>query len=59
MSRETGSRSSAPKEDIPDEHYDPRIEFIVDVKGKIEKVKFLDLDLTEQVLFMLMNIFMF
>jgi len=59
MLRETRSWSSAPKEAILDESYDPRIEVIGNVKGKIEQVKLLDLDLMDQVLFPLMNIVVF
>jgi hypothetical protein len=56
MPRETGGLSSAPKEAIPDESCDPWVEIMDDVKGKVEQVKLLDLDLTDQVLFPQMNI---
>jgi hypothetical protein len=59
MQREIGGHSSTPKEEIPDEPYDPRIEIFKDVKGKIEKVNLLDLDLVEKVLFPKMNIDVF
>jgi hypothetical protein len=49
--RETEGQSSTPKEAIPDEPYDPRIEIFGDVKGRTEQVKLLDLDLMDQVLF--------
>jgi hypothetical protein len=48
-----------PKEEIPDEPYDPRVEVMGDVKGKAEQEKLLDLDLTDQVLFPQMNISVF
>jgi hypothetical protein len=56
MLREIGGRSSASKESIPDEPYDPRIKIFEDFKEKTEKVKFLDLDLVDQVLFPQMSI---
>jgi hypothetical protein len=45
-----------PKEAIPYEQYDPRIEVIGNVKGKIEQLKVLDLYLMDQVLFPQMEI---
>jgi hypothetical protein len=39
------------KEAVPDELCDPRVEIIGDLKGKIEHVKLLDLDLTDSALF--------
>jgi hypothetical protein len=59
MPRETGGRSSTTKEAILDEPYEPHIEIFGDVKGKTEKVKLLDLDLVDQVLFPKMNIDVF
>jgi hypothetical protein len=43
------------KEAVPDEPYDPRVEVVGDLKGKVEHVKLLDLDLTDSVLFPQMN----
>jgi hypothetical protein len=59
MPREIGGQSSAPKEAIPDESCDPQVEIMGDVKGKVEQVKLLDLDLMDQVLFLQMNISVF
>jgi hypothetical protein len=59
MTREAGGRSSSPKEAIPDEPYDPRIDIFRDVKGKTDQLKLMDLDLMDQVLFPQMNIVMF
>jgi hypothetical protein len=39
--------------------YDPRIKIFGDVKGKTKKVRLLDLDLMDQVLFPQMNIIVF
>jgi hypothetical protein len=39
------------KEAVPDEPYDPRVEIVGDLKGKVEHVKLLDLDLTDSALF--------
>jgi len=47
------------KDAVPDEPWDPRVEVVVDLKGKVEQVKLLDLDLTDQVLFPQMNIDVF
>jgi hypothetical protein len=49
--RSTTSRSSMSKEAVPDDPYDPRVEIVGDIKGKVENVKLLDLDLTDSVLF--------
>jgi hypothetical protein len=51
MPRETASRSTMTKEAVPDEICDPRVEIIGDLKGKVEQVKLLDLDLTDSTLF--------
>jgi hypothetical protein len=47
------------KYEVPYEPYDPRVEVVGDLKGKVEQVKLLDLDLTDQVLFPQMNIDIF
>jgi hypothetical protein len=39
------------KEEVPDEIFDPQVEIIGDLKGKVEHVKLLDLDLTDSTLF--------
>jgi hypothetical protein len=44
---------------VLDEPYDPRVEFMGDLKGKVEQVKLLTLDLVEPVLFPHMNIDIF
>ena len=44
------------KESVLDEPWDPRVEIVGDLKGKVEQVKFLDLDLIDQVMFPQMNI---
>jgi hypothetical protein len=59
MPRVEGGQSSTPKEEIPDEPYDPRVKVMGDVKGKAKQAKLLDLDLTDQVLFPQMNISVF
>jgi hypothetical protein len=46
MSRVTGSQSSVSKEAVPDELCDPWVEVVGHLKGKVEQVKLLDLDLT-------------
>jgi hypothetical protein len=47
------------KDAVPDEPCDPRVEVMGDLKGKVEHVKLLDLDLTDPVLFPQMNIDVF
>jgi hypothetical protein len=47
------------KDAVPDEPCDPRVEVMGDLKGKVEQVKLLDLDLTDPVLFPQMNIDVF
>jgi hypothetical protein len=59
MSRAIGSRTAMSKDAVPDEPYDPRVEVVGDLKGKVEQVKLLDLDLTNPVLFPQMNIDVF
>jgi hypothetical protein len=59
MSRATTSRSTMSKDVVPDEPCDPRVEVVGDLKGKVEHVKLLDLDLTDPVLFPQMNIDVF
>ena len=39
------------KEVVPDEPYNPRVKTIGDLRGKVEHVKLLDLDLTDSTLF--------
>jgi len=56
MPREIGGRSLAPKEAIPDDLCDPRVEIMGDVKGNVKQVKLLDLNLMDQVLFPQMKI---
>jgi hypothetical protein len=51
MPRATASQSAMSKEAVPDEPYDPRVEIVGDLKGKVEHVKLLDLDLTDSTLF--------
>jgi hypothetical protein len=41
---------------IPDEPYDPRVEIMGDLKGKVQKVKLPDLDLIDDVLFLCFHI---
>jgi hypothetical protein len=59
MPRATGIRSTMSKDAVPDEPCDPRVEVVGDLKGKVEQVKLLDLDLTDPVLFPQMNIDVF
>jgi hypothetical protein len=51
MPRATGSRSFISKDAVPNEPCDPWVEVVGDLKGKVEQVKLLDLDLKGQVLF--------
>jgi hypothetical protein len=57
MPRATGRRSVISKDAVLDEPCDPQVEIVGDLKGKVKKVKLLDLDLTNQVLFPQMNIY--
>jgi hypothetical protein len=59
MSRDTGSRSIMSNDAVPDDPSDLQVNIMGDCKGKVEKVKLLDLDLTDQVLFPQMNIDVF
>jgi hypothetical protein len=59
MTKSIGSRSPMSKDAVPDEPYDPQVEVMGDIKGKVEQVKLLDLDLTNQVLFHQMSIDIF
>jgi hypothetical protein len=59
ISRDTGRRSVVSKYAISDEPYDPRVEVMGDLKGKVEQVKLLDLDLIDHVFFPHMNIYVF
>jgi hypothetical protein len=59
MPRAIGSRSSVSKEAVPDESCDPWVEVVGDLKGKVEQVKVLGLDLIDLVLFSQMNIDVF
>jgi hypothetical protein len=51
MPRATGSQISMSKDAVPDEPYDPRVEVVGDLKGKVEQVKLLDLELIDPVFF--------
>jgi hypothetical protein len=59
MSRDTASQSAMAKEAVPEEPYDPWIEVVGDLKGKVEHVKLLDLDLIDSVLFPKMHTYVF
>jgi hypothetical protein len=58
VSRDIGSISFVSKDAVPDEPCDPWVAIMGDLKGKVEKVKLLDLDLdlNGKVLFPQMNI---
>jgi hypothetical protein len=56
MPRATGSRSAISKDAVPDEPCDPQVEVMGDLKGKVEQVKLLDLDIKNLVLFPQINI---
>ena len=47
------------KEAVPDEPYDPRFKVVDDLKGKVEHVKILDLELTDSILFPQMHTYVF
>jgi hypothetical protein len=47
------------KDVVRDDPYDPRVQVMVDLKGKVEHVKLLDLDLADRVLFPQMYIDVF
>jgi hypothetical protein len=51
MSRARGRRSAVSKDAVSDEPCDPRVVIMGDLKGKVEQVKLLNLDLTDEVLF--------
>jgi hypothetical protein len=51
MPRAIASRNTMTKEEVLDELCDPQVEIIGDLKGKIENVKLLDLDLMDSTLF--------
>jgi hypothetical protein len=51
MPRSIASQSTMTKEAIQNELYDPRVEIIGELKGKVEHVKLLNLDLTDSALF--------
>jgi hypothetical protein len=59
MLRATESRGTMSKEAVPDEPCDPQVEIAGDLKGKIEQVKLLDLDLTDSALFPQMHTYVF
>jgi hypothetical protein len=59
MPRDTTRQSDMSKDTIPYEPCDPRVEVMGDLKGKVEQVKILDLDLIDPVLFPHMNIDIF
>jgi len=47
------------KEAVPNEPCDPRVEIVGDLKGKVDNVNLLDLDLTDSALFPQMHIDVF
>ena len=51
MLRAIARQSAMAKEAVPDKTYDPRFEVVGNLKGKVEHVKCLDLELTDLVLF--------
>lgn len=51
MSRATGSWRAISKDAVLDDPCDPQVEVVGDLKGKVEQVNILNLDLTNQVLF--------
>jgi hypothetical protein len=59
MPRATASRNTMTKEAVPDELCDPLVDIIGDLKGKIEHVKLLNLDLTDLALFPQMHLDVF
>jgi hypothetical protein len=59
MSRVSRGTSFVSKESFPNHPYDPMIEVVVDVKGKSEHTKLLNLGLMNMVLFPQMDIDMF
>jgi hypothetical protein len=59
MSRATGRISVISKHAVSDEPYDPCVDIMGDLKGKVEKVKLLNLNLADQVLFPQMKIDIF
>jgi hypothetical protein len=59
MMRATGSRSVISKDVVPYERRDPWVKIVDDLKGKVEQVKLLNLNLIEWVLFPQINIDVF
>jgi hypothetical protein len=59
MSRATWIQSIISKDAVLDETCEIRVEVVGDHKGKVEQVNLLDLNLTDQVLFLHMNIDVF
>jgi hypothetical protein len=59
MPRATEIQSAMSKDMVLDDPYDPQVKVVGDLKGKVEHVKLLDLDLTDLVLFPHMNIDVF
>jgi hypothetical protein len=51
MLRAIGRRSEISKDAMSDEPYDPWVEIMGNLKGKAEKVKILNLDLKDHVMF--------
>jgi len=51
MARTTTIQSDMSKEVVPDDPYDPRVKIVGDLKGKVEHVKLLNIDLTNSALF--------
>jgi hypothetical protein len=59
MLRSTASQSAMSKEVVPYDPCNPRVEVMGDLKGKVEHVKLLDIDLTNSVLFPRMHTYVF
>jgi len=51
MLRATASQNTMTKEEVSNELCNPQVEIIGDLKGKVEHIKLLDLDLTDSALF--------
>jgi hypothetical protein len=59
MLRATTSQRAMSKYVVLDEPYDPRVEVVGNLKGKVKHVKLLNIDLTNLVLLPKMNILVF
>jgi hypothetical protein len=51
MPRDIGNQGAMSKDAVLDDPYDPRVEVMGDLKGKVEQVKLLDLELTDPFIF--------